>query len=500
MSHHPPASHPHCPRLAKLTSVAWLAALVLGAHTPIQAQGQGANQGQGATQGPVPALCQQLIEQGLKAHNLARWQAATLECQHQPHWLALLGHQLNQQGQYLEASKHLERSLMLDSANTDAQIDYAIALAGLGDKASALALLQDLLQSPELPAPLRAALTEQQARLNAADQAQTGPGRWQTRAQLSAIFGRDSNLLGAPNLDSLALTLGNTTQILPLEKSFMAKAGSYHRSEAVFHARHQNSLGPQWDLLASLRERGSASVAQAKSSQYELIAERSTTHQSPDTRLPGHYLRVTLAGLTTPQSGDYTVQGLAAGWGKASHAENTANCQWRAGAELQARHYGSNASLSGRYTGLSLSATCQTSLASSHGAQPLQWHASLRGGVDHPQSPQRAGGQQTQATLFVQVQAPARVFWDDAQGMWRLSGEWASSQDQQAYSPLLQSGEPRKINKKAIRLDFNKNLPTLFTKHAWQMLAGIEWVEHTSNIQLFGLRSWGPYIGLRYAW
>jgi hypothetical protein len=66
----------------------------------------------------------------------------------------------------------------------------------------------------------------------------------------------------------------------------MAKAGSYHRSEAVFHARHQDSQGPQWDLLASLRQRGSTSVAQAKSSQYELIAERSTTHQSPDARQP----------------------------------------------------------------------------------------------------------------------------------------------------------------------------------------------------------------------
>lgn len=494
MNHPQTASPARSPRLARLTIIAGFAALVLGVHTPIHAQVQG------AAQDPVPALCQKLMAQGLKANNLAQWQAAILECQHQPPWLARLGHQLNQQGQYLEASKHLERSLMLDSANMDAQIDYAIALAGLGDKTSAVALLQDLLQNPELPAPLRTELALQQARLSAPDQPLTGSGQWQTRTQLSAIFGRDSNLLGAPNLDSLALTLGNTTQILPLENSYMAQAGSYHRSEAVFHARHQDSHGPQWDLLASLRQRGSTSVAQAKSSQYELIAERSTTHQSPDSRLPGHYLRLTLAGLTTPQSGDYTVQGLAAGWGQTSAADNTATCQWRAGAELQARHYDSNASLSGQYRGLSLSASCKKPYASSPAAQPFQWHASLRSGVDHPQDPQRAGGQQTQTALFVQVQAPAQMLWDQAQGIWRLSGEWASSQDQQAYSPLLQSGEPRKINKKAVRIEYNKNVFTHSSAQAWQMLAGIEWVEHTSNIQLFGLRSWGPLIGMRYAW
>ena len=325
---------------------------------------------------------------------------------------------------------------------------------------------------------MRTELAQQQAKLNAPDQPLTGPGQWQTRTQLSAIFGRDSNLLGAPNLDSLALTLGNTTQILPLENSYMAQAGSYHRSEAVFHARHQDSHGPQWDLLASLRQRGSTSVAQAKSSQYELIAER----------------------LTTPQSGDYTVQGLAAGWGQTAATDNTATCQWRAGAELQARHYDSNASLSGQYRGLSLSTSCQKPFASSPAAQPLQWHASLRSGVDHPQDPQRAGGQQTQTALFVQIQAPAQMLWDQAQGIWRLSGEWASSQDQQAYSPLLQSGEPRKINKKAARIEYSKNVPTHLSAKAWQMLAGIEWVEHTSNIQLFGLRSWGPLIGMRYSW
>ena len=482
----------HTTRLASMSNITLWVTLLLGSPTLTHAQNP--------NQPPMPAACQQLIEQGLSAQNLAQWQAAILECQHQPTWLARLGHQLNQMGQYHEAANHLERALLLDSTAIDPQIDYAIALAGLGDKTSAMALLKDLLQNPQLPPPLRAELAQQQTRLNTPSQPRTGPAHWQTHTQLSAIIGRDSNLMGAPNLDSLVLTLGNTTQTLPLESSYLAKAGNYHRSEAVFHAKHQNGQGPQWDLLASLRQRSSPSLTQAKSSQYELIAERSTTHAQPDSSLPGHYLRLTLAGLHTPQSGRYTVQGLATGWGQDIFTHHTGTCQWRAGAELQARHYASNASLSGQYRGLSLNASCKKPLPNSPSQQPLQWHASLRTGKDRPQDTQRAGGPQTQSALFVQVQAPAHLLWPHAQGNWRLSAEWATSHDSQAYSPLLQSGEPRKIIKKAAKIEYTQHLVSSNPAQPWQMLAGLEWAEHHANIRLFNLRSWGPYAGLRYAW
>lgn len=450
----------------------------------------------------MPAVCQQLAEQELTDKTLTHWQAAILECQHQPQWLARLGNYLNQRGQYREAAEHLERALMLDPLQIDAQIDYAIAMAGLGDKISAVALIQDLLQNPQLPPALQPVLTQQQAQLSKERRAPSTRTPWQTQIQLSAVLGRDSNLLGAPNIDSLALTLGGITQTLPLEASYLAQAGNYHRTEAVFHARRQENHGPQWDLLASTRQRDSHTLAQVESNQYELIAERSTTHQVPGQKmLPGNYLRLSMAELKTRQSGRYQVQGLAFGWGQALQADSNLNrCVWRAGIEVQSREYASNSSLSGQYRGLSLLGSCQRPLSTTGPQQSTQWHLSIRSGKDHPRDAARAGGAQTQTAIQMHLQVPAQRLWQSAQGQWGLSGEWAKSQDTQTYSPLLNSGEVRKINKYSAKLEYLRNLSETTQSARWQAHAGLEWTVHKSNIRLFGLRSWGPYAGLRFVW
>ena len=77
--------------------------------------------------------------------------AAVPACQKDAAFLAALGQLLNSQGRYLEATDHLERALMLDPGLKDAQLSYAIALAGTGDVSSATALLDDLLADPACP-------------------------------------------------------------------------------------------------------------------------------------------------------------------------------------------------------------------------------------------------------------------------------------------------------------------------------------------------------------
>jgi hypothetical protein len=65
------------------------------------------------------------------------------------------------QGRYTDALDHLERALMLNPGLKGAQIDYAVALAGIGDYASALTLVQDLLADPALPSGLVPVLQRQ---------------------------------------------------------------------------------------------------------------------------------------------------------------------------------------------------------------------------------------------------------------------------------------------------------------------------------------------------
>lgn len=456
---------------------------------------------------PVPTLCRELMEQTLTDKTLPQWQAAVPTCQYQPQWLATLGNVLNQLGRYREAADHLERALLLDAQLLDAQIDYAIALAGVGDTLSAQVLLTSLLESSELPPALRATLQQQQAALAKRQAPSLNKARWQARAQLGLLMGRDSNLLGAPNLGSLALTLGDITQVLPLESSYLAKAGTYNRTEAVVHARRAETDGSQWDLLATVRHRASPSVSEAGTDQYEIVAERSNMGTSNSRASHGNYLRASAASLDTRLTGRYTVQGFAAGLSLSAAAPQNkstqapaADCQLRAGGELQERRYLANSTLSGQYRGLALGWSCQRTVQALQGAQTVKWVASLRAGQDHPLEDARPGGVQTQTSLQLQMQAPAALLLEAAQGQWQLTGEWSNSRDDTAYSPWLANGALRRINKHAARFEYLRNIKNSKTAGAWQLQTGVEWAKHQSNLELFRLHSWGPYVGLRFGW
>jgi tetratricopeptide (TPR) repeat protein len=493
-----------------LCALAWVAApLCVVAQEPAPA----------AVARPVPALCRELAEQTLTEKTLPQWQAAVPACQYQPQWLASLGNVLNQLGRYREAVDHLERALLLDARLIDAQIDYAIALAGVGDTLSAQGMLASLLETPELPEPMRATLQQQQAALAKGQSPTLRTARWQARAQLGLLVGRDSNLLGAPNIGSLALTLGDITQVLPLESSYLAKAGNYNRTEAAVHARRRETDGPQWDLLASVRHRASPSVPEAGSDQYEIMAERSTIGTRADRNGHGSYVRASAAALDTRLSGRYTVLGLAAGWGRSLSAatpqgtlqqatvqqgaiqqDSATECQLRAGGELQERRYQANPTLSGQYRGLALGWSCQGLALPLQGAQSVQWVASLRAGQDHPLDATRPGGMQTQTSLQLQMQAPAALLVATAQGQWQLTGEWSTSRDATTYSPWLENGAVRHIDKRAARIEYLRSIHAASSGGHWQLQAGVEWAQHQSNLALFGLRSWGPYAGLRFGW
>ncbi|MBK7509904.1 MAG: tetratricopeptide repeat protein [Comamonadaceae bacterium] len=93
--------------------------------------------------------------------------AEVAQCQTDAEFLAQLGFLLNAQGRYTEALDHLERALMLNPGLKGAQIDYAVALAGSGDNATALTLVQNLLADPALPSGLAPVLQRQIETLSA---------------------------------------------------------------------------------------------------------------------------------------------------------------------------------------------------------------------------------------------------------------------------------------------------------------------------------------------
>ena len=421
----------------------------------------------------------------------AALQQQLLTCQHSSSWLAAAGRLLNQQGRYLDAADYLERALLLAPDQPQARLDYTIALAGLGDFASAAALAQALLAEPELPPaqrePLQSQLALWQGRLGqtANPGAPTGtpganPAAWQAGGSLAARVGFDSNLLGSPNLGSLALTLGGQTQVLPLDDSYRAREGTYLRTDAQLLLRQQSASGSRWDLAASLRTRHSPGLPQATTTQYDISAESS---QAPGAgQGPSIYMSAAASGLDANTGSRYSTQGLAAGL----DLHRSSACHLRLGLEQSWRNYPADTLLSGQYRGATAAWVC-------HQPDASQWLLAAKAGQDSAQDRLRAGGDQAQASLRLAHYRPLALW--GRPGAMVAELELAASRDARGYSNLLSNASVRTLQRSTARLELQRPLAP-----GWQWLAGAEGVHQQSSLPLFGLSSWGPYTSINRRW
>lgn len=426
--------------------------------------------------------------------------AAVLRCQRHPGFLANLGHDLNGAGRFHEAVEHLERALLLEPGRRDVQVDFSVALAGVGDAVAAAALIDDLMADPTLPPPLRPVLRAQRDRLaEASEEAGTGL-RWRRTAGLR--FGHDSNLRGAPGLSSLTLTFTDRSLELPLDESYQVRAGAYLRADASIEGRVLTSSGVRHDLFASARLRGARGVSSANTEQLEVAYERYSPWNGGQPGLRagrwGWYAGANASGFRTRSGVRYGTQGLSAGveWSlpssqAASGRERLAGCQARVGGEWQARDLHSNTLLSGRYAGLQASWRCTE-------PNGTVWLASTQVGRDRPRDATRPGAAQDQWGLRFsglwpnRAWLPAAVDWP---GQILVDLDLQRLQDAAGYSPLLESGAARRILRSTLRVELQTQ-----PRADSQWLIGVEWVRQHSNLGLFSLRSFGPYVAWRTAW
>ena len=413
--------------------------------------------------------------------SLQRMLNALTLCQKDPLFLATLGQRLNSEKRYLEAADQLERALMLDPNLRDAQLSYAIALTGSGDMLSATALLDQLLAAPDMPPALRNLIAQQRATLAniAASPAASDAQGWQNRLSVAARFGFDSNLLGSPNLDSLTLTLSGQSLVLSLDESYLARPGSYTRVDAQLDVQRRDADGGRWDAMASLRSRYSAAVADAGSTQLDLLFE----HSQGKPGALGGYFSTTASALASKAGMHYTATGLATGvtW----RASASGGCQGRVGVEWQARNYLTNLVLSGRYTGLAGYWSCQQ-------ASGLQWLVGLKLGRDLAQDLARPGGDQQQASWRLTGFLPLTNW---PQSGLLLDFEQSQQSDASGYSPIIDNGSIRSVARRSIRLEYQHPLAS-----AALWVWGAERVAQASSLALFQQDGWGVYSGLRVTW
>ncbi len=452
-------------------------------------------------------------------------------CEKNPAYLLRLGQLRNQQRQYEQAADHLERALMLAPDRPEALLQYAIALAGSGDTLSALNLMAELRQRPDLPEPLRASLQGLLAAwtqrlqpaapgpLWARGSSQPGAPAQSTTLAAGLRLGWDSNLQGASRLSELTLTLPGQSITLPIEPDQQPRAGAV--AQADLRASHQRLLagGARWGLQGAVQQRHTPVLEQLSSSQAEWqfdytaapVWRRPAAIKSEAPGAAGDaaawapWLATGMAALRTPGGTRYLGRSLSLGLERTSPGASPLgdDCAARWALDTQQRSLYSNPILSSHYLGTSLQWQCTRPGAG------RQWLAALRAGRDHARDPARPGGDQAQAGLRLHWAAPApgvpglaRLLAPSAGAAPRPAGargtidaDYAYSRDTRGYSPLLDDGRIRHLHRLTLRLEWQQPLAG-----GLQAVLGAESVAQDASLPLFRMRSHGVWLGLRGQW
>lgn len=145
--------------------------------------------------------------------------AIRLDCLESSEFFALHGAAQLNSGMVDQSLESLERALLLDPNNGAAQIDYGQAMYQKGQLFMALEINERLLERGNLPENLKPALRARQQTWKALTR--------QHSFQLDALGGYDNNLNGAPSPDQVTLTLSGEAIPLTLDTDFRPIGGSY---------------------------------------------------------------------------------------------------------------------------------------------------------------------------------------------------------------------------------------------------------------------------------
>ena len=175
--------------------------------------------------------------------SMAMSQTTPDPCDEQATCQAQKGSLLLAQGHVEEAAVALEKALLLDPNLPGAQLDYAQALALIGLKGSARAMLADVLQRPDIQPNLKSKLAGAQNPPSEATQTSL-MSEWQWSKLAQAAVGHETNLNSATFTDSLTLMLSNGPVTIGLADSAKPMSGPATKTLLALQGRRR-SLGPR---------------------------------------------------------------------------------------------------------------------------------------------------------------------------------------------------------------------------------------------------------------
>lgn len=453
-------------RFKSVPVLGWLALLAMGTFVP-------AAYAQNTC--PAPAVWQEA-----SLAQLAEWSEA---CDDNAFFHARLGAQLLAQGQTEAAAVSLEKALLLNPDLPGAQLDYAQALALIGLKGSARAILSHVLQRPDIQPGLKAQLSTAQIADLPRQAALGSSPSLQWNGLLQTAYGRESNLNSASYTDTLTLYLSNGPVTLGLTDNAKPIAGDVFKTSAAVQGVLRGLGGHELLVNAAATSKtGAASVG----------GNNRTTDSALKYGVP--MLAGNASGVWQLASGStqfwvgnqaaYQDQGLQL---KFAWDSLGAACKWTPAIGRIEQKFPQSVTLNGVYTYSRLDWVCKS-------AKNQETHIALGGGQDKAQESSRPGGNRLRTDLLVRhEQIVSTPFWPSASGQMSAWLRYSQSQDKLAYSELL--GD-LKSNTKRTDLGLGYWVPVI---KEWSAGVNLEATSQKSNNTLFNLKNSVVYLGLRWA-
>ena len=418
---------------------------------------------------PATAVWQQAsLEQ------LAQWSVA---CDENAFFHAHWGAMMLAEGQTDAAAVALEKALLLNPDLPGAQLDYAQALAQIGLKGSARAMLKEVLQRPDIQPTLKAQLLPAQAESGGSTAL-----NWQWSSLLQSSYGHESNLNSATYTDNLTLYLSNGPVNVGLSDNAKPMSGNALKSSAALQGSLKG-LGSQ-ELSVNVAFANKSGAASAGGSNRTAEGAIRYSQILVAGRASGTW-QVALGGTQfwLGQQTAYADQALQL---KFAWDSLGAACKWVPAIGRIDQNFPQANSLNGVYTYGRLDWVCNKS-------KNQETYVTFGGGQDKAQALSRPGGNRQRADVLVRHEQIVRMPWiAPVTGQLSAWMRYANSQDSLAYSELL--GD---LKSSTQRTDFGLGFWAPIEKQ-WFAGINLEATSQRSNNTLFNLKNSAVYIGLRW--
>lgn len=400
---------------------------------------------------PVCPAGESALDEPLAVH-AQRLDVVWSRCAGDPAYLAWRGAVLLALGRAREAADALERALLLAPEHRGARLDYARALAALGEVAAARQLYAELAAEADAPPAARAYL----------DAALAADVPWRGHGALALTVGVDSNLNRAPALDRLTLTVPGSVLVLPLAAAARPRAGAYRQLVA---GASLAAADQAYGLDARLEAR--ADDAGGRLEHYDLLAQWRRRGKDGD--------GVALFGFAELRWQGRILQRAAR---LGLRHERLASCRRLWGGDLIVRAHPENPFLDHLEAQGHFSWLCD-------GARP--WLAQLALGREFAES--RPGGDAARLMLR------GLVYWPVARGVLEAEARLSFRREDDGYSPLLANGARLSTQALVARLGWRRPLGG-----ALELLAGGEIERQWANLPLFAQRREALHLGVALRW